>query len=79
LRLWGNDVAIVSSVIVINETQTDGSRIVLERHTDNVGLVHEVRYEPAAGVDVNALLAIHAAGVADALVAREMALVLRDG
>jgi hypothetical protein len=65
--------SIVNSVITFNQLQADGSRIVFEMHTDHLGAVHELRYTPAAGVDVSALLAQHATAIAEQLAADEIA------
>ena len=64
--------SVVASVITLNQLQADGSRIVHEQHTDNLGIIHELRYLPGAGVDVNAVLAAHAAMVAQSLVETEI-------
>ncbi len=59
--------AIVSSVLALNLLQADGSRIVHEQHTDSNGVVHELRYQPGASVDISALLAVHAAEIVEQL------------
>ena len=49
---------IVSSVIVEDAAQKDTRRAITEAHTDQVGIVHLVKYIAAAAADVNAALAI---------------------
>lgn len=51
---------IVSSVIVLDNLQTDGRRIIIEQHTDDQGIVQELSYMADATTDINAKLAQHA-------------------
>lgn len=57
---------IVSSVIVLDNLQTDGRRIIVEQHTDDQGVVQELSYMAEINTDVNAKLAEHAEGLSDA-------------
>ena len=60
-------------MLLVNEAQADGRHIVYEMHTDHLGAVHELRYTPAEGVDVTAMLATHATQIAAQLAAQEIA------
>jgi len=64
---------IVSSVLSVNELHGNGQRIIHELHTDTQSVVHEIRYIAGAGVDVNAVLAAHAAQFDVSLVDDEIA------
>ena len=64
---------IVSSVLSVNELQANGQRIVHELHTDVQNVVREIRYVAGAGVDVNAVMAAHAAQFDVTLVDGEIA------
>lgn len=52
---------IVSSVILTDTLQVDGSRSVLERHTDQSGKGYDLQYFAAPGLDLQAVLAERAA------------------
>lgn len=70
--------AIVSSIITLNLLQGDGARIVHEQHTDNIGIVHELRYTPGPGVNVTTMLDAHASAIANQLVEAEINELLND-
>ncbi len=49
--------AIVSSQIIRDIPQGDGTRRVVEEHTDHLGEVHRFVYRPAEGVNVSTIMA----------------------
>lgn len=63
---------ITQSTIVEDAAQRDGRRWITERHTDNAGVQHFVRYIAAAGADVNATMTARAPSVASELENREV-------
>jgi hypothetical protein len=63
---------IVSSIFVDDlHTQADGRNYVTEAHIDSAGGVHHIAYLAEAGADRAALLAVHAARLAESLAAAE--------
>lgn len=63
---------IVSSIIVVDRSQVDGRRKIVEHHTDHVGVVHVLRYMIAAGGNAGAGLATRAAELLERLEAQEI-------
>jgi len=57
-------VSIVSSVILAQSVNADGSIHVVESHTDSTGKQHHVRYTASPSRDLNATLAANAVRVA---------------
>ncbi len=71
--LRGFNVPIVNSSFT-SQRQADGRRWVTETHTDNLGATYTLpAYLAAVGADLNANMVIHAAALADQLVADEIA------
>lgn len=62
---------LVASEIREDATQRDGRRYIREVHTDHAGREHVVSYLAEADTDAQAVLAVHAATVADSLVESE--------
>ena len=62
---------IVTSVIVDQTTQADGSLSVHERHTDHTGLTYDVNYFAPAGMDIDAVLSARASKIGSDIDARE--------
>lgn len=52
--------AIVSSRIILDNTQADGRRVVIEQFTDDAGIVYQQSYMADETTDVNAKLAADA-------------------
>lgn len=63
---------IVSSEIIEDSPQVDGRRAIRERHVDSHGTPHDVDYLADADADLDAMLSLHAAGVAVQLAAAEV-------
>ena len=55
--------SITQSIIVEDSPQADSRRYVRERHTDNIGVVHEVLYLAEQGADASLMLPIRAAQI----------------
>lgn len=64
--------AIVSSVIESVSEQRDGRRWVHEKHTDQLGELHERQWLAEPGDDLDAALAGYAAAISGALLAAEI-------
>lgn len=67
---------IVNSTYTVEHEQRDGSRWVMETHTDSAGEQHSWYYRALAGTDYAAVLAEHAAIIDQRLIDREIAEVL---
>lgn len=64
---------IVSSALLTDTLQADGSRSVLERHTDHHGKTYEVQYFCAPGLDPQTVLTSRARAMGAEIDAREAA------
>lgn len=51
---------IVSSIILLDNPQTDGRRVIIEQHTDDQGCLQEVSYMANEDTDVDMKLIQHA-------------------
>jgi len=76
-------VSISSSVVLWDQRQLDGRRYVRERHTDHLGVPHDVDYLAEAVQDVSAGLSASAARVVDGLeqdeIGRDLVAIYQDG
>lgn len=64
---------IIESVIVTATPQANGSRSVLERHTDHQGRTYDVPYFAAPDLDIEQVLSLRAANIGREIDAREAA------
>ena len=68
--------SIVSSTIIREDSQGNGTTWTVERHTDSQGIHMEISYLRSNADDKNILLAQHAQTMADALTTQEIQEVL---
>jgi hypothetical protein len=63
--------SIVSTAVEIGSADARGRHNVIERHTDHLGIVHQVVYLAPAGADTAAIAATRAVQIAEDLAAAE--------
>lgn len=71
--------SIVTSKVVSDEMQEAGVRLIRERHTDHLGVVHERIYRAPAGFDAQGALAQSAVVLAEQLAQAEAEALLGGG
>lgn len=58
---------IISSQIISQLAQADGGALIVERHIDHNGIVHDQQYVAQSGLDIDAVMAARAIKIGEAI------------